>query len=94
MLPEIEKRDIKEDTVIVQVHKHNLRMDETEDGQIRRHDTEDEAQMGEVVVMGIFPRLDLSEAIDSKRNQQETEENVRGRKVRYFDVAFNSWKGW
>ena len=97
MVPEIEKR-CKEDTVIVQVDTNNLRMDETEemmkkyDEMIQRLKAE---RLGEVVVMGILPRQDLSEALDSKRvevNRRLKEMCVES-KVRYCDVEFNPWRG-
>src|SRR6218665_1133114 len=69
MVPEIEKRG-KEDTVIVQVGTNNLRMDETED-MMKKYDEMihrlKAERLGEVVVMGILSRQDLSEALDSKR---------------------------
>lgn len=61
-------------TVIVQIRTNNLRMDETEvmKTQIRGHDTgrglrRTGGETGEVAVMGILPRHDLSEALDSKK---------------------------
>ena|SRR6218665_2062409 len=97
MVPEIEKRG-KEDTVIVQVGTNNLRMDETEEmmkkyeEMIQKPTAE---RLGEVVVMGILPRQDLSEVLDSKRVgvNRRLKEVCGGSKVRYCDVEFNPWRG-
>src|SRR6218665_1309126 len=99
MVPEIEKRG-KEDTVIVQVGTNNLRtcMDETEEMMQKYEEMIQrlkEERLGEVVVMGILPRQDLSEALDSKRVEvnRRLKEMCGGSKVRYCDVEFNPWRG-
>jgi hypothetical protein len=98
MFLEIEKKEEKEDTVIVQVGTNNLRMDETEEMMSKYKDMMqrlNEDRKGQVVVMGILPRQDLSEALDSKR----VEVNRRLKKlceeemIRYYEVEFNPWKG-
>src|SRR5688572_10434116 len=94
MFLEIEKKDEKEDTVIVQVGTNNLRLDETEEMMSKYKDMMqrlNEDRKGQVVVMGILPRQDLSEALDSKR----VEVNRRLKKlceeemIRYYEVEFN-----
>src|SRR6218665_2883367 len=70
MVPEVEKRGDKEEAVIVQVGTNNLRMDETEEMMKKYEEMIQrlkEERLGEVVVMGILPRQDLSEALESKR---------------------------
>src|SRR6218665_244516 len=70
MVPEIGKRCDNEKAVIVQVGKNNLRMDETEEMMKKYEEIIQwvkEERLGEVVVMGILPRQDLSEALESKR---------------------------
>src|SRR6218665_982751 len=54
-----------------------------------------EERLGEVVVMGILPRQDLSEALDNKRVDvnRRLKEMCGGSKVRYCDVEFNPWRG-
>src|SRR6218665_4048477 len=54
-----------------------------------------EERLGEVVVMGILPRQDLSKALDSKRVEvnRRLKEVCGGSKVRYCDVEFNPWRG-
>ena len=98
MFLESEKKEEKEDTVIVQVGTNNLRMDETEEMMSKYKDMIqrlNEDRKGQVVVMGILPMQDLSEALDSKR----VEANSRLKKlceeemVRYCEVEFNPWKG-
>src|SRR6218665_1122275 len=97
MVPEIEKRG-KEDTVMVQVGTNNLRMDETEE-MMRKYEEMiqmlKEERLGEVGVMGILPRMDLSEALDSKRVEvnRRLNEMCGVSKVRYCDVEFNPWRG-
>ncbi|PGH40373.1 MAG: hypothetical protein CRN43_03385, partial [Candidatus Nephrothrix sp. EaCA] len=97
MVPEIEKRG-KEDTVIVQVGTNNLRMDET-DEMVQKYEEMiqrlKEERLGEVVVMGILPRQDLSEALDSKRVEvnRRLKEMCGGSKAMYCDVEFNPWRG-
>src|SRR6218665_1523013 len=54
-----------------------------------------EERMGEVVVLGILPRQDLSEALESKRvevNRRLTQMCGDGR-VRYCEVELNLWRG-
>src|SRR6218665_975605 len=97
IVPEIEKRG-KEDTVIVQVGTNNLHMDETEEMMEKYEEMIQrlkEERLGEVVVMGILPRQDLSEALDSKRVEvnRRLKEMCGGSKVRYCDVEFNPWRG-
>src|SRR6218665_2384886 len=95
---EVEKRGDKEEVVIVQVGTNNLRMDETEEMMKKYEEMIQrlkEERLGEVVVMGILPRQDLSEALGSKRVE------VNGRlkqmcgdgRVRYCEVEFNPWRG-
>ena len=70
MVPEVEKRGDKEESVIVQVGTNNLRTDETEEMPKKYEEMIQrlkEERLGEVVVMGILPRQDLSEALESKR---------------------------
>src|SRR6218665_2373659 len=70
MVSEVEKRDDKEEAVIVHVGTNNLRMDETEEIMKKYEEMIQrlkEERVGEVVVMGILPRRDLSEALERKR---------------------------
>src|SRR6218665_3550411 len=98
MVPEIEKRGDKEEAVIVQVGTNNLRMDEMEeimkkyDEMIQRLKEE---RLGEVVVMGILPRQDLSEALESKRVEvnRGLKQMCGDGRVRYCEVEFNPWRG-
>lgn len=95
---EIEKMEVNEDTVIVQVGTNNLRMDEIGEmmtkyeGMIQKLK---EVRHGKVVVMGILPRQDLSDALDSKRVEMNRilKEMCLEEKVRYCEVEFNPWKG-
>src|SRR6218665_2019412 len=54
-----------------------------------------EERLGEVVVMGILPRQDLSEALDSMRVEvnRKLKEMCGGSKARYCDIEFNPWRG-
>src|SRR6218665_1843427 len=64
-----EKKDGKEETVIVQVGTNNLCMDETEEMMKKYEEMVQrlkEERLREVVVMWILPRQDLSEALESK----------------------------
>src|SRR6218665_4125446 len=64
-----EKKDGKEETVIVQVGTNNLCMDETEEMMKKYEEMMKRLKQerpGEVVVMGILPRQDLSEALESR----------------------------
>src|SRR6218665_1118402 len=98
IVSEVEKRGDKEEAVIVHVGTNNLRMDETEEimkkyeEMIQRLKKE---RLGEVVVMGILPRQDLSEALESKRVEvnRRLKEMCGVSKVRYCDVKFNPWRG-
>jgi GDSL-like Lipase/Acylhydrolase family len=98
MLPEIQKRETKDDTVIVQAGTNNLRMDEIEEvmskyeGLIQGLKGE---RKGEVVIMGILPRQDLSEALDGKRMEinRRLKSMCVEEMVRYCEVDFNPWKG-
>src|SRR6218665_2843110 len=93
-----EERYCKEDTVIVQVGTNNLRINETEEMRKKYYEMIQglkAERLGEVLVMGILPRQDLSEALDSKRvevNMRLKEMCVES-KVRYCDVEFNLWRG-
>ena len=77
---------------------NNLRMDET-DEMVQKYEEMirrlKEERLGEVVVMGILPRQDLSKALDSKRVEvnRRLKEMCGGSKARYCDVEFNPWRG-
>lgn len=96
MLSEIEKS--KDDTLIVQVGTNNLRMDETDEMMSKYeemiHQLKVERQ-GKVVVMGILPRQDISEALDSKRVEvnRRLKRMCEEEEVKYCEVEFNPWKG-
>src|SRR6218665_3809918 len=97
MVPEIEKRG-KEDTVIVQVGTNNLCMDETEEMMQKYEEMIQrlkEERLGEVVVIGILPRQDLSEALESKRVEvnRGLKQMCGDGRVRYCEVEFNPWRG-
>src|SRR6218665_1329900 len=54
-----------------------------------------EERLGEVVIMGILPRQDLSEALEGKRVEvnRRLKEMCGGDRVRYCEVEFNPWRG-
>ena len=86
------------ETVVVQVGTNNLRMDEAGE-MITKYESliqrlKDEGQE-EVVVMGILPRQDLSDALDRKRVEINwgLKKMCVEEKVRYCEVEFNPWKG-
>ena len=73
-------------------------MDETEEMMKKYEDTIRRLKaerLGEVVVMGILPRQDLSEALDSKRVEvnRGLKEICVESNVRYCHVEFNPWRG-
>src|SRR6218665_179025 len=97
MVLEVEKRGDKEEAVIVHVGTNNLRM-ETEEVMKKyeeRIQRLKEERVGEVVVMGILPRQDLSEALESKRVEvnRGLKQMCGDGRVRYCEVEFNPWRG-
>jgi lysophospholipase L1-like esterase len=97
LLPEIKKKVEPEATVLIQVGTNNLRMDETE---VIMKEYEDlvkgvkEDREGEVVVMGILPRQDISDALESKRTDinRQLKWMCSKEDVKYWEVDFNPWK--
>lgn len=97
LLTEVKKKVEPDATVLVQVGTNNLRMDETD---VIMKEYEDlikglKEDREEVVIMGILPRQDISDALESKRMDinRQLKSMCNQEEVKYWEVDFNPWKG-